>query len=99
MEAMSPKRPSLSDPEYSVFAWRRYRRVMRWMTLAAIGAVSAALAYLRWTVGPLPWPMIFATAAGVGLSVVLGTALMGLVFLSSGSGHDQDVVDFEDDRR
>ena len=42
--------------------------------------------------------MIVATAAGVGLSVMLGAALMGLVFLSSGSGHDESIEDpFEDD--
>jgi len=28
--------------------------------------------------------------------VVLAGALMGLVFLSSGTGHDQDVADFEE---
>jgi hypothetical protein len=34
----------------------------------------------------------------VGLSVMLGAALMGLVFLSSGSGHDESVEDpFADD--
>jgi hypothetical protein len=42
--------------------------------------------------------MVIATAAGVGLSVMLGAALMGLVFLSSGSGHDEAIEDpFADD--
>ena len=42
--------------------------------------------------------MIIATTAGVGLSVMLGAALMGLVFLSSGSGHDEAIEDpFEND--
>jgi hypothetical protein len=42
--------------------------------------------------------MVIATTAGVGLSVMLGAALMGLVFLSSGSGHDEAVEDpFEND--
>ena len=42
--------------------------------------------------------MMIATAAGVGLSVMLGAALMGLVFLSSGSGHDEAIEDpFEND--
>ena len=36
----------------------------------------------------MPWQMVLATIAGVGLSVLLGTALMGLVFLSDRSGHD-----------
>jgi hypothetical protein len=32
--------------------------------------------------------MLIATALGIGLTVLLGTALMTLVFLSSSSGHD-----------
>ena len=43
--------------------------------------------------------MIIATAAGVGLSVMLGAALMGLVFLSSGTGHDESVTDLTEDER
>ena len=34
--------------------------------------------------------MMIATALGAGLSVLLAGALMSLVFLSSGSGHDDD---------
>ena len=33
--------------------------------------------------------MMIATALGVGLSVLLGSALMTLAFLSSSSGHDE----------
>lgn len=99
MEAMSRRRPSLSDPDQASLAWRRYRRLMGWMALVAFAAVLAALAYLEHTIGPLPWSVIIATAAGVGLSIMLGAALMGLVFLSSGTGHDEDVADFEDERR
>lgn len=99
MEAVKRKHQSLSDPEYAAFAWSRYRRLMAWMTLAAVAAVLIALGYLWATLGPLPWSLIIATSAGVGLSVLLGAALMGLIFLSSGTGHDQDVSDFEDKRR
>ena len=34
-----------------------------------------------------------ATALGVGGMMLLTAALMGLVFLSSGTGHDQSVID------
>ena len=98
MEGMTRQQPPLSDPEYAAFAWRRYRRLMIWMTFAASIAVLAALAYLKATVGALPLPIILATVAGVGFTVLLAAALMGLVFLSSGSGHDQDVADFEEDK-
>jgi hypothetical protein len=98
MEGMTRERPSLSDPDYAAFAWRRYRRLMVWMTLVAAVAVLAALAYLDAAIGPLPLPVILATVAGVGFTILMGAALMGLVFLSSGTGHDQDVADFEEDQ-
>jgi len=63
---------------------------MRWMALAAFVSVLLALAYLYGTGAPLPIHAVIATVAGVGLSVLLGTALMGLVFLSNNSGHDDD---------
>ena len=70
-------------------AWRRYRQLMSWMAIAAIVAVLLALIYLKSTGGPTPLPMVIATVGGVGVSVLLGTALMGLVFLSNNSGHDE----------
>ena len=80
-------------------AWARYRRLMRWMALLATAAVIVALVYLKSRGGPLPLPMVIATIAGVGLSVLLGTALMGLVFLSAAGGHDEDAAErrWEDD--
>jgi len=98
MEAVTNKPSSLSDPDYAAFAWGRYRRLMRWMTLVAAIAIIGALAYLHASIGPLRWQVILATVAGVGLTVLLGAALMGLAFLSSGTGHDQDVADFEKKR-
>jgi hypothetical protein len=38
-----------------------------------------------------------ATALGIGFSMLLMSALMGLVFLSSGSGHDEAVIEPLDD--
>jgi hypothetical protein len=69
-------------------AWIRYGRMMRWMALAALGAVIAALAYLKLTGTPMQLHMVIATCLGVGLTVLLGTALMGLVFLSDTAGLD-----------
>ena len=36
--------------------------------------------------------MVIATIAGVGLTVLVGTGLMGLVFLSNRTGHDEDAA-------
>ncbi len=84
---------SLDDPEYASFAWARYRALMRWMVLASTLAVICGLGLLRWMAGPVPWQMLALTAGGIFFSVLLAAALMGLVFLSSGSGHDASVAD------
>ena len=72
-------------------AWARYKRLMSWMATAAVAAVLIALIYLKSAGGPVPIHMMIATIAGVGLSVLLGTALMGLVYFSNNSGHDDQV--------
>ena len=93
------KRSPLDNRDTSNVAWARYRRLMKGMAIVSFGAVVLALGWLRFTMGDqLTIHMIIATAAGVGLSVMLGAALMGLVFLSSGSGHDEAIEDpFEND--
>jgi len=82
--------PTPLQTERSAQAWSRYRSLMKWMAVAALVAVLLALIYLKSSVGPVPLPMLIATIAGVGFSVLLGTALMGLVFLSNASGHDDE---------
>lgn len=99
MEGVMVKRSPLDNENTSKVAWARYRRLMRGMALVSFIAVVGALGWLRLTMGDaLTIHMMIATAAGVGLSVMLGAALMGLVFLSSGSGHDEAIDDpFKDD--
>lgn len=98
MTLPAPRPSPLDDPNNASNAWARYRRLMRWMSLSALVAVVLGLAGLRWSVGEgVTIHMMIATAIGVGASVLLGAALMGLVFLSSGSGHDESIEDpFED---
>ena len=93
MEAMPSHDPipAARDPrslERSHRAWIRYKKMMRWMALVSVLTVIAALAYLKATGTPMPLHMVIATSLGVGLSVLLGTALMGLLFLSDAGGHD-----------
>lgn len=89
----------LDSRETSRIAWARYRKLMLGMAFVSTIAVILALTYLQMTLPDgLSIHMIIATSAGVGLSVMLGAALMGLVFLSSGSGHDESIEDpFEND--
>ncbi|HEX8444043.1 MAG TPA: hypothetical protein VF631_10410 [Allosphingosinicella sp.] len=73
-------------------AWSRYKKLMSWMSIAAVVAVLLALIWLKSNGQPMPIHMAIATIAGVGLSVLLGTALMGLAYFSSHSGHDEEAA-------
>lgn len=85
-------RPSpLDDPDQAGFAWARYRRLMRWMGLFTAFVVAVCLAYLHEVVGEVPIHLYIATTLGVSFTMMLMGALMGLVFLSSGTGHDEAV--------
>ena len=79
-------------------AWARYRRIMIWMTVLAVVCVAVALLYVRTATGSLPLQMAIAVTAGVFLTVIVGTGLMSLVFLSAGSGHDEAAADPFDER-
>jgi hypothetical protein len=72
--------------------------MMKWVCLAAFLAVLAALLYLKISGAPMQINLIVATTLGVGLSVLLGTALMGLVFLSDSGGHDDAAAKWSQDR-
>lgn len=88
------KHSPLDSDETARIAWARYWRLMRGMGIVSVLAVVVALGWLRYAMGDaLTIHMIIATAGGVGLSVLLASALMGLVFLSSGSGHDESIED------
>ncbi len=75
---------------------RRFRRMMQWMALVSILVAAAAVVAVAW--GDDEWRihMLIATALGAGLTVLLGTALMSLAFLSSSSGHDRQASQFEE---
>lgn len=90
----------LDDPETAAHAWRRYRRVMAWMMLLTVTMVIGSLVGLYRANGSVSIHFYIATALGVGFTMLLGSALMGLVFLSSGTGHDGAVIDpLEKDRQ
>jgi uncharacterized protein (DUF2062 family) len=89
MQSMPRHDPIPPKAEPSALAWARYRNIMKWMALASAIAAALAVAWLKATSDSMPWQMVLATVAGVGLSVLLGTALMGLVFLSDRTGHDE----------
>jgi hypothetical protein len=86
-----PSRKSpLDDPQAAAWAWARYRRLMRWMMLVTVTMVIGAfVALYRSNNGLVSIHFYIATALGIGFAMLLMSALMGLVFLSSGTGHDE----------
>jgi uncharacterized membrane protein len=97
-----PKPDPIPSPRAS--AWLRFRRIMRWMSLVAIIAAVGAVYLVQQGEPEIKIHVAIATALGAGLSVLLGTALMTLVFISAESGHDEqahlhrDAIDQEDDQ-
>jgi hypothetical protein len=89
---MSTRR-DLDDPEYAAFAWGRYRRILKAMALVALATAGVAELVLYHSLGELNFVTASATFLGVFLTMMLAAALMGLMFLSSGSGHDERVED------
>ena len=69
-----------------------FARIMKWILLAAILMVAAALFYLH-SSGDLTLHTVIATVLGVFFSVLLGCGLFAAAFFSDKSGIDRDVAD------
>ena len=83
----------LDDPEKAAHAWARYRRIMRFMLILTIGVVVLAMAVLYDGESEASVHYYIAAALGIGFTMLVASALMGLVFLSNGTGHDEAVRD------
>lgn len=66
---------------------------MRGMALFTLLCIGASLTILFYMHGLVSIHMYIATAAGVAFALMLMAGLMGLVFLSSESGHDESIDD------
>jgi hypothetical protein len=90
-----PKHDLIPDPapdgsgELKARFWRIFR------LLAILSVIVAAIAVLLVARGQpeLRIHMLIATALGTGFMVLVGGALMSLVFLSASSGHDDSIGD------
>jgi len=69
---------------------RRFKRAMKWMALLSVAVASIAVILVAQGDSGVHIHMLIATALGAGLTVMLGTALMLLTFLSASSGHDDE---------
>ena len=89
--AMADRSP-FSDTATAAAAWARFRRLMRWMFLVTATTVVGALTVLYRQEGMVSPHFYIAVAIGMSFAMLLMSALMGLVFLSSHGGHDDDAV-------
>ncbi|MGX7951183.1 hypothetical protein ACWPM1_01345 [Tsuneonella sp. HG249] len=93
-----PNSSPLDDPASAAFAWARWKRMMKIMGTATAVTVAAILGYLWVSETAMSIHFYIAVGLGVGAAMMLMGALMGLVFLSNGTGHDEAVIDrLEDD--
>lgn len=74
----------------------RFIRVMRRAALFSVAIAALAVVLVARGDSELHIHMLIATALGVGVSVLLGAALMTLIFLSNSSGFDADAADHKD---
>nr|WP_206675198.1 hypothetical protein [Alteripontixanthobacter muriae] len=83
----------MEDSKNARFAWARFKRLMRFMVAVTLTTVIVSLGILYAYNGMVSVHFYIATGLGIGLAMLLMSALMGLVFLSSGTGHDETVDD------
>ena len=88
---MFPRSP-LEDPRFATHAWRRYFRLMRWMFGATLVMLIVMFSLLYHELGMVSIHFYIAVGLAVVVSTMLMSTLMGLVFLSSGTGHDESVT-------
>lgn len=72
--------------------WRQYRRLLKIMGIITAAALVAAFAWLYATGTPMRWQFLLAVSLAIAGSLMLSAALMGLVFLSSAIGADDDAT-------
>lgn len=81
----------LDDPINAAHAWARYRQIMKVLMAVTVATVTLALGMLFATNGAISVHYYIAVALGISFTMLLGGGLMGLAFLSNGTGHDESV--------
>lgn len=82
------KKSPLDDPENAAHAWARYRQIMRILMIVTVVTVLLAVGLLYAYNGAISVHFYIAVALGISFTMILGGGLMGLAFLSNGTGHD-----------
>ena len=75
---------------------RRFWRLMAVVAVVAVVAIVGALSWAYLSGTPLRLHFALAMSLGIGLTLLLAGALMGLLFFSARSGHDEGAFDRDD---
>ena len=82
-----PQSDPIPSPRHSMM--RRFWRIFRLLALLSIVIAAIAVVLVARGDPTVHVHMLIATALGIGLTVLVGTGLMTLVFISNSSGHDE----------
>ena len=93
MSQGNPRPDPLPSPRDTMM--RRFWRIFRLLALLSILVAGIAVVLVARGDPTIHIHMLIATALGVGLTMLLGTALMTLAFISSSSGHDEQASHFD----
>lgn len=88
-------RSPLENPEIAAIAWSRYKRLLRRWSLVTLAVCLVLIAYLAWEFGLPSIHLYIASVLGIAGVIMLTVALMALLFLSSGTGHDESIDERE----
>ena len=91
-----PSPDPIPSPRHAMM--RRFWRIFRLLALLSIAIAALAVVLVARGDTTVHVHMMIATALGVGLTVLLGTGLMTLAFLSSSSGHDDQATGRKSDK-
>jgi hypothetical protein len=84
---LAPDSPQRAPADH----WRRFRRLMMLMVIAAVATAGLAIWQMRAEGVPFHLHFVIAMGGGIILALLLAGALMGLAFVSNRSGHDETV--------
>ena len=91
MKAQHPA-PAESHNRAPADHWRRFRRLMVFMTVVAFSTAGFAVWRMRADGVPFHLHFVIAMGGGIIIALLLAGALMGLAFVSNRSGHDEAVT-------
>jgi hypothetical protein len=85
-----PRPDPIPSPRHSLMT--RFWRIFRLLLLLSVVIAAIAVILVTRGAGEVHASLIIATFAGIGFTVLLGTSLMTLLFLSNASGHDEEAT-------